>query len=139
MLGSRGAIEGANVLDLFAGTGAMGIEALSRGAAAATFVDVDGAAVAAIRANLDATGLGGQSRVVRAEAEAFLAGAGHEPWDLVLVDPPYGFDRWAALLEVLPATLAVLEAEAPVEPGPRWTGVRVKRYGGTVVTVVRRL
>lgn len=138
MLGSRGGVEGATVLDLFAGTGALGIEALSRGAASATFVDDDAAAVAAVRANLASTGLEGQAEVVRADALRFAEGAGRT-WDLALADPPYGFDAWDRLLAVLPAALAVLEAEGPVDPGEEWDVLRARRYGGTVVTLARRL
>jgi 16S rRNA (guanine966-N2)-methyltransferase len=139
MLTSMDAVEGAAVLDLYAGSGALGIEALSRGAASAIFVDDDGAAVAAIRANLEVLGRdgGGRASVVRADALRYAAGA--PPADLVLVDPPYRFDGWAALLEALAGRSGLLVAEtgAAWEPGPGWETVKVKRYGGTVVTVVR--
>jgi 16S rRNA (guanine966-N2)-methyltransferase len=82
-----GPVEGASVLDLFAGSGALGIEALSRGAAAVDFVETDARAVAAIRANLDALGLE-RARVHRRDALGYLrAGAG--PYDLIFADPPY--------------------------------------------------
>ena len=71
-LGSLDAVDGATVLDLFAGTGALGIEALSRGAAAATFVDADIEAVRAIKDNLAVTGLGERARVVHADVFRFL-------------------------------------------------------------------
>jgi 16S rRNA (guanine966-N2)-methyltransferase len=78
------------VLDLYAGSGALGIEALSRGAASATFVDSDAAAASAIRQNLERTGADG-GRVVRADALAFLRNAARhgERWDLAFCDPPY--------------------------------------------------
>ena len=81
--------EGARVLDLFAGSGALGLEALSRGAATATFVDSAPAAVAAVRANLEA--LGGDAEVRRGDALRFLRAAPGETrhYDLVLLDPPY--------------------------------------------------
>ncbi len=82
------AVPDRKVLDLFAGTGALGIEALSRGAATATFVDSDRSAVAMIRANLEATGLSDRAAVVHAAAERFVASGGG-PFDLVLMDPPY--------------------------------------------------
>src|SRR5439155_24104030 len=82
-LASMEAVEGASVLDLFAGTGALGIEALSRGAATATFVDDDPRAVAAVKANLASTGLDGGT-VVRADALRWLEGA--PAFDLALVD-----------------------------------------------------
>ena len=85
-----GSVDGANVLDLYAGSGALGIEALSRGAASATFVDSDAAALRAVRSNLERLGIDG-ARVVRADALAFLRGAAGraERWDLVMCDPPY--------------------------------------------------
>ncbi|HEX2063612.1 MAG TPA: 16S rRNA (guanine(966)-N(2))-methyltransferase RsmD [Acidimicrobiales bacterium] len=136
MLASRDAVDGATVLDLFAGTGAMGIEALSRGASAATFVESDGAAVEAIRANLALTGLGGGARVVRADALLWLEGGG--AFDLAFVDPPYGFDGWDRLLRHLDAGRAVLESDRPVHVADPWEAVQDRRYGGTVVTLVHR-
>jgi len=131
-LGSLTDLEGATVLDLFAGTGALGIEALSRGAAAVTCVDDDRAAVALIEANLAATGLTGGS-VVRADAVQFLRNA--PTVDVAFADPPYAFDGWQALLAALQAGIAVLESDHPVEVGDEWRVLRVKRYGGTVVTL----
>ena len=136
-LGSLDAVEGARVLDLFAGTGALGIEALSRGAASVTFVDSDREAVETIKANLKATGLAGGT-VVRSDALRFLEEA-DEPFDLALVDPPYAFDEWPALLAALRSDLAVLEAGKPVEAVPGWVILRSRRYGDSVVTLARRL
>jgi 16S rRNA (guanine966-N2)-methyltransferase len=135
-LGSLDAIEGATVLDLFAGTGALGIEALSRGAASATFVERDAAAIDAIKANLQATGLAAHARVVRDDALRFLA-ATEESYDLVLADPPYDFEDWPTLLGRLKATLIALESNAEIDPGPAWTVVRARRYGDTTVTLAR--
>jgi 16S rRNA (guanine966-N2)-methyltransferase len=134
-LGSLGVLEGARVLDLFAGTGALGIEALSRGAATATFVDSDALAVEAIKANLASIGLTGT--VIRSDAIRFLETTS-EVFDLALADPPYAFSEWPALVAVLPAPLAVLEAGEPVVPGPGWTILRSRRYGDSVVTLARR-
>jgi 16S rRNA (guanine966-N2)-methyltransferase len=135
-LGSLGAIAGARVLDLYAGTGALGIEALSRGAAAATFVEADGQAIATIRANLLTTGL--QGTVVRSDVMRFLDTSTEKMFDVVLADPPYSFTGWADLLARLPAPLAVLESDRPIEPMTGWLMLRCKRYGGTVVTLARR-
>ena len=87
VLGTR--VDGAHVLDLFAGSGALGIEALSRGAAAATFVDSAPAAIRALKANLDA--LGADAEVRRADVRRFLGGASAAAryYDLVFLDPPY--------------------------------------------------
>ncbi|MBV8235238.1 MAG: RsmD family RNA methyltransferase [Acidimicrobiia bacterium] len=132
-LDSMDAVRGADVLDLFCGSGALGVEALSRGAAAATFVDDDPAAIAAVRANLTSTGLQG-GEVVRADALRWLdAGAAV---DLALVDPPYAFDDWVAVFSRLRAALVVAESDRDlVIPSP-WQIVRRKRYGGTVVHLV---
>lgn len=146
MLGSISPMDGMAVLDLFAGSGAMGIEALSRGAASVVFVERHAGALAAIRANLAALSLEDRATVVRAEAERWLAeghagtgsGGGDHAFDLALVDPPYRFGAWAGLLETLDASLAVLESSRPVPAAAHWETLRSKRYGGTLVTVVRR-
>jgi 16S rRNA (guanine966-N2)-methyltransferase len=136
-LGSWGGVEGATVVDLFAGSGALGIEALSRGAASATFVDADPAAVRAVRANLDATGLGG-GRVVQADALRFLESRlEDEVFDVAFVDPPYSFSEWPRLLDALRAATAVLESSQEIDVGSRWMTARVLRHGGTVVTIAR--
>jgi 16S rRNA (guanine966-N2)-methyltransferase len=138
-LGSLGAVDGAEVLDLFAGSGAMGIEALSRGAARATFVDSDRAARRAIEANLACCGLAERAEVVGMPVERFVAGAGDRRWDLALLDPPYDYDGWPELLLDLPAPLAVLESNRAVEPPFGWEVLRDKRYGRTHVVVARRI
>lgn len=82
-------VEAARVLDLYAGTGALGIEALSRGAATAVFVDSSAGSVAAIRDNLERTHLAERARVVRSTAARFVAGEGPLDVDIALLDPPY--------------------------------------------------
>ncbi len=139
-LGSLGAVVDATVLDLFAGSGAMGIEALSRGAASATFVDGDAAARRAIETNLVACGLADRATVVREPVERFVAHTGTGRWDLALIDPPYDYpdDAWLDLLDELPADLAVLESNRPVEPPFGWEVLRSKRYGITHVVIAER-
>ena len=136
-LGSLGVVEGAAVLDLFAGSGAMGIEALSRGAASATFVDRDPKALAAVRANLDATGLSDRATVVRADASRWLDGAGR--FDLAVLDPPYATDdaTWAELLDGLDAEVVVLESDRQLPVPGRWGILRSRSYGGSVVVLAR--
>ena len=85
--GGRGAVEGARVLDVFAGTGAMGLEALSRGAADAVFMEADKAALAALRANIVGCRAEAQCRVLAVNAVAPPTG---QPCGLVFLDPPYG-------------------------------------------------
>ena len=82
------AVEGRRVLDLFAGTGQLGIEALSRGAAEAVFVDMAGGAIAVIRENIKSTGFEDRARVCAGEALSFLS-AEKGKFDLVFIDPPY--------------------------------------------------
>lgn len=132
-LGSLDAVVGARVLDLFAGSGALGIEALSRGAEHVTFVDRSAAALDAVQANLRSCGLGSSAEVVRAEAADFLSRAGS--FDLALLDPPYRFDDWAAIWSTLRARVLVIESDRELDPGPRFEVRRQRRYGGTVVTL----
>jgi len=137
-LGSLEAMEGRRVLDLFAGTGALGIEALSRGAATATFVDADHRAIRAIQDNLEATGLGDRAWVVHDDVVRFLDRAGAELFDLAFADPPYAFSDWATLLARVPARMIAIEARSHVEVGDGWRALRSRRYGDTVVTLARR-
>lgn len=138
-LESLDAIDGAVVVDLFAGSGAMGIEALSRGAARVTFVERDRTARDAITTNLAALGVEGRARVVASDAGAWVRGLAGVAFDLAVCDPPYAFERWSELLASLPATLVVIESGHAVDPGERWAVVREKRYGSTVVTIARRI
>ena len=135
---SLDAIEGARVLDAFAGSGALGIEALSRGALHATFVESGRDALAALRENLETLQLDAQGRVVPGNALAHLeraAAEGHH-YDLVLLDPPYGFDQWDELLAAIPVSArVVIESDREVVVPDSWEVHRRKRYGGTVVTL----
>jgi 16S rRNA (guanine966-N2)-methyltransferase len=134
-----GDVSGARVLDLFAGSGALGIEALSRGAASAAFVEKDPRAVAVIRRNLEA--VGATAEVRRQDVLGFLAAAGTR-YDLVLIDPPYDSAARLAgpLAERLPAVLeegarVVTESDKrePLElPLPL---LRQRTYGDTRITV----
>lgn len=147
-------LPGCRFLDLFAGSGSAGIEALSRGAAHATFVERDPGAARVIAANLGRTRLGGPDRstVVRQDAVAWLrdsARAGEPRYDLVLVDPPY--DDSAALRAVLAelGTGSLLAEDARViakhfwrDAPPARVGLlaseRVRRFGETALTFYRR-
>lgn len=144
-------LPGASVADLFAGSGAAGIEALSRGAAAAVFVERDSGAVAVIEENLRTTGLAGAATVVRADALGWLERAEPSSVDLVVVDPPYA-DR--TTLEVVLARLGA--ARSPLRTGGRvvakhfWrdrpagrigllASERERRFGETALTFLRRV
>jgi 16S rRNA (guanine966-N2)-methyltransferase len=135
-------VEGARVLDLFAGSGAMGLEALSRGASSAVFVEAEPQAIRAIERNLDKLRLTG-ARVVRLDAGTGLAqeAASGRKYDLVLADPPYSMTDYAALARYLPLVLSedglvVLESAAKTEPELAGLTVRsTRKYGSTRVTV----
>lgn len=141
-----GPVEGAAVLDLFAGSGAMGLEALSRGARRCVFVESDRAACAVIRANLEKLRLTGAlvlcTDVFRTLKEERAAG---RSYGLVLADPPYG--EWEGLeprlAESLPPLLAedgilVVETAARTEPHLPLTAVTSRRYGAARITLFTR-
>ena len=130
-LGSLDLIHDAAVADLFAGSGALGIEALSRGAARCTFVERDRSALAALRENLSALDLHDRTRVVAADA---LAAARSLDVDVVFADPPYDFDRWDDLLAAISAPFVVLESGHELAVPDGWERARSRRYGRTWVT-----
>ncbi len=131
--------EEATVLDLFAGSGALGIEALSRGAAHATLVDFDAAACRTIATNLTALGISDRATVIRTDVGRYLAAQG-DPVDLAFADPPYRFDGWSDLLDTMNANVLVCESDREIEHGSNhgWQTHRVRRYGTPVITVLLR-
>ena len=169
MLMSRGCFDdpegtglGPAVVDLFAGSGALGIEALSRGGRSAVFVDSDPRAVTTIIDNLHGAGLAGpdgptrspgrrastrvgaRARVERADVGSWVAGPGKADLaaaDLLFADPPYSFEGWPALLAGVAASgfagLAVLEVGEVLEVGDGWDVLTIRAYGTTVVQLVR--
>ena len=140
-------IEGRKVLDLFAGTGQMGIEALSRGAAHATFVDVAPAAAKIVRENVELTRFTDVSRVMQTDWRAFLSSC-REKFDVIFLDPPYHTDmlenamQTIAAIDILsehgimvcesPLDKVLPELAAPYEKGKEY------RYGKIKVTLYRR-
>ncbi len=138
-------LNGKRVLDLFAGTGQLGLEALSRGAASATFTDSSRQAVELVRANVRATGFGDRSTVLRTDAFSFLSHTA-DAFDIVFLDPPYeqGFcEKAAALLpRVLSENAVVIAETRPEEPLPEAIGplriYRVYRYSAICLTVYRK-
>ena len=148
-LGAR--VDGARVLDLYAGTGALGIEALSRGAREAVFVDRSPPSVAAVRANLDRTGFRDAGRVIRAEVGRYVERVGTEEagFDLVFLDPPYetSGDAVGAVLAGMAAGSVLAEGATvalsrdsrssndviPVD----WAVAKRLSYGDSVITLFR--
>ena len=151
-------IAGARVLDLFAGAGGLGIEALSRGALAATFVEQDRTVADCIRRNLEKTKLSTGARVITQDAFTFLnrrtATDNLEPFDLIFADPPYTTREqpidFGQQLTASPALKAALAADGlfileksprhPLALDPRvWETVRQKQYGSTEVLFLKSL
>ncbi|WP_457798379.1 16S rRNA (guanine(966)-N(2))-methyltransferase RsmD [Methylocystis sp. S23] len=133
-------VRGAAVIDLFAGTGALGLEAISRGAARALFVDDGAEARALLRANVEALGLGGVTRVFRRDATKLGAAPPGEAFSLAFLDPPYGRGlaepALAALIEggwLAPEALVVIEesADAALAPPAPLKLEDARRYGDT--------
>ncbi|MEL6890575.1 MAG: 16S rRNA (guanine(966)-N(2))-methyltransferase RsmD [Actinomycetota bacterium] len=134
-LGSIGLVHDALVVDLFAGSGAIGIEALSRGAERCTFVEQDRLALRSLEENLSALGLESRSRVVRGDA---LTAAGSIDADVAFADPPYDFADWPALLGAIRADFVVAESGRSVEAPDGWEQLRARRYGRTWVSFLER-
>jgi 16S rRNA (guanine966-N2)-methyltransferase len=142
-----GEVQGASVLDLFAGTGALGIEALSRGATRAVFVESDAGAVRALTANLRALGIGStQAEVRRRDAVGALRSAREheETYDLVFIDPPYrqahewGPELSAVLPSLLrPAARVVVESDRRTPLELQVDLERERRYGDTTIRIHR--
>jgi 16S rRNA (guanine966-N2)-methyltransferase len=139
-------VTGARVLDLFAGTGALGIEALSRGAAFALFVDLDAEARALIRENVAALGLGGTSRIFRRDATKLGEAHPVAPFSLAFLDPPYGQSLAAPALAAAraggwlnPGALVVVEeaAKAQFAAPPGFTELDRRRYDDTEFIFLR--
>ncbi len=145
----QGYVEGTRVLDLFAGSGALGFEALSRGAAHCTFVEKARSVAKLISKNAATLGCEDRVRVLELDSTAFRLAQVREPFDLVLCDPPYGngfelkmleLGDWGAALTPEGFILmesAVRDGELPQEVGVL-SKVREKAYGDTLLTTYRR-
>ena len=140
-------VEGRRVLDLFAGTGQLGIEALSRGAASAVFVDASRAAADLVRENLRRTRLTDCAKIVRGDSIAYLRSC-HDRFDLILLDPPYAQNllenalRQISEIDIL-SDRGIIICERPSEKSvpdsvPGLTLDRERRYGGTLISLYRK-
>ena len=140
----RERVEGAEVCDLFAGSGSLGIEALSRGAAHATFVDLASESARIIGANLEALGIAADASVVREDAFRFARRPPARPYDVVFCDPPYGFAGTEKIIGdliagvVSPGGIVVVEHEAelslPERIGP-FLRLRQRSFGRTTISM----
>ena len=135
-------VSGAQVLDLFAGTGALGLEALSRGAEAATFVEQGRVALGLLQENIRRCGLEDRARVLRRDARR--PGVATGAHDLVFLDPPYARALGEAALEtvlaggwIAPGALIVWEESAPIAPPAALHRLEERRYGDTRITILR--
>jgi len=138
-----GVIDGARVLDLFAGTGALGLEALSRGAAHVTFVDDGRVATGLIRQNIALTNCASQTKLIKRDATR-LGACARAPFDLVFIDPPYGQGLGTRALEVVqaggwlaPGALVVIEESTPMQAPEGFEVLNTRKYGDTHVTLLR--
>lgn len=141
-------IEGRRVLDLFGGTGQLGIEALSRGATHCTFVDSRREAVAMIKDNLTTTNLMADATILQRDALAYLASCG-EKFDVIFLDPPYDLDLMDKALEQITAIdivtengIIVCESRAETSLSPVELPYRIRKeykYGKIKVTLVDRI
>lgn len=144
LFSTLGPMDGLRVLDLFAGSGALSIEALSRGAASAVLVEKDRRTAALVRENLESLGLEGEARLVSADAlrEAPRLAAAGERFDLVFLDPPYA--EAEAVAEELapelgrlcaPGARVVVETDRRCDPAVNLPMVHERQYGDTVVRI----
>jgi len=136
-------VSGARVLDLFAGTGALGLEALSRGALAATFVDDGAKALALLRANIAKMRAEGETQVIRQDARRLGANAA-SGYDLVFLDPPYGKGLGEVALTAVtqggwlaPGAMVVWEEGAAPSVPEAFVLADQRKYGDTIVTLLR--
>ena len=140
-------IEGRKALDLFAGTGQLGIEALSRGAASAVFVEQRRDAAALVKDNLKVTGLGENAKVICGEAMAFLSST-KEKFDLIFVDPPYAANLWENTIKTIYqfdilSNHGIIICESPLNQEmpsvePPYFLHRTYRYGKIKITTYHR-
>lgn len=142
-LGSLSAVHDARIVDLFAGSGALGIEAISRGAAHCTFVESDRAALATIKKNIDHLGIAPLGTVVAGDVSARIDVV--QDADIVLIDPPYDYNGWQKLLDSIASICVNSEVTVVAESGKAlgniegWESIRNKRYGRTWVTFLQRI
>ena len=135
------AVVDARVLDLFAGSGALGLEALSRGALEVTFVEKARGALLTLQGNVEALGAEDRCHIVRGDAMALARRLGHDEFDLALADPPYDSGFATELLTLFankPFAHALWVEHRTKEPIPDLPGLRQRRYGDTTLSILMR-
>ena len=127
-------LEGARILDLFAGSGALGLEALSRGAASAEFVELGAASIKTLKTNIESLGVSDVTTVHKGDAIRFAERLPAGAFDLVFADPPYGFGHATRLVDLFRRTpfARILSVEHRADEAPG--GDRTRRYGDTAIT-----
>ncbi len=138
-------VSDANVLDLYAGSGALGIEALSRGAGSATFIDSSTTAIKTIKDNLAKTEFEKKAKIIRKASESFLKSTKTYQFDLIFIDAPYKMklnnlvNNIKVALELLTKNgLLILEHSSSIEIGREITVEKTKKYGNTKVTYIKK-
>ena len=129
-----GALPGARVLDLYAGSGALGLEALSRGAESVTFVELNPPSLRALETNVAALGVGDRVTVQRGDALRYAERLGAEAFDLALADPPYSRDDAARLVALFRRTPFARILSVEHSAAERLDGDETRRYGDTALT-----
>ena len=133
---SLGGVEAKLVIDVFAGSGALGLEALSRGASHVLFIERDQAALKTLKANIAALGFQRRAEVLQGDALDLLPW--RSPVDVAFCDPPYAFRRWDDLLQKLNAALLVAESNTELELNSEWKIRKLKQYGTTFVSIAEK-
>ncbi len=131
-------LESARVLDLYAGSGALGLEALSRGAESATFVELNPPSLEALRANIAALGVEDRVTVHRGDAYRFADKLGPDVFDLAFADPPYAHDAAARLVALFRRTPFARILSVEHAAGQPVAGDETRRYGDTALTFIHR-
>lgn len=131
---SLGGVESLTVADLFAGSGALGLEALSRGASQAVFIENSPAVLKVLRSNIAKLGYQSRSEVIARDVmneRRFT----QTSFDVVFCDPPYSFDRWQELLGNINSRILVVESDRKIELNSHWKCLKIRKYATTIITI----
>ena len=135
-LHSYGLVESRSFLDLFSGTGSLGIEALSRGAKSAVFIDHHAEAIDCIILNVEELNYGSTSKILKTDALSFLERDDY--FDVALLDPPYKYEHWGTLLKRVNAHSIVIESSEQVTLESDWEIIKSQKYGQTNLLIASR-